>query len=76
MGYILTPGVNGVNGVKEEQGRGMEGIWGKSPARGKRAATPGAAKVPAGACHEAKNVIANPGRKIELLPFTERTEAK
>ena len=39
-GYILTPGVNGVNGVKEE-GRGMEGIWGKSPARGKRAATPG-----------------------------------
>ena len=39
MGYILTPGVNGVNGVKEE-GRGMEGIWGKSPARGKRAATP------------------------------------
>ena len=40
MGYILTPGVNGVNGVKEE-GRGMEGIWGKSPARGKRAATPG-----------------------------------
>ena len=38
MGYILTPGVNGVNGVKEE-GRGMEGIWGKSPARGKRAAT-------------------------------------
>ena len=40
MGYILTPGVNGVNGVKEE-GRGMEGIWGKSPARFKRAATPG-----------------------------------
>ena len=26
-GYILTPGVNGVNGVKEE-GRGMGGIWG------------------------------------------------
>ena len=46
MGYILTPGVNGVNGVKEE-GRGMEGIWGKSPARGKRAATPGDSdKVP------------------------------
>ena len=44
MGYILTPGVNGVNGVKEE-GRGMEGIWGKSPARGKRAATPGEQEV-------------------------------
>ena len=45
MGYILTPGVNGVNGVKEE-GRGMEGIWGKSPARGKRAATPEAGRYP------------------------------
>ena len=33
-GYILTPGVAGVNGVKEG-GRGMEGTWGK------RAATPG-----------------------------------
>ena len=56
MGYILTPGVNGVNGVKEE-GRGMEGMWGKSPARGKRAATPGCVKAPE---HAAPGGIAAP----------------